>query len=347
MAEQPSQPAIDPKSRQGWLDSFVQTTLSSLVSKILAAVTIIGTAATLLTFVLTPTIDQPVRIFGLVASSAVLIIIVAVYGFRSIYLLSGKVNQLSLELDNSWTQVRDLNTEKQEWASNAETPSRATRIAAAVYGIIYNSQSVHCRLMQDGGFSVSNELEMTSLVSGLRSVEQELVAPHSPVDLEHALELQVTEPDDKTILLAADIVKNAHDRVFWELKATPEFKKGRKVKFSYTEKLPAGSFAMTKDEMETRDLAWEYWFLHIRRPTVKLAMQITLPAHFFPEKWEYDVWYGWRGQATHMEELHRVSLQDSFRTDLNKKEEMLTISLSVTDPIQGLFYCIKWLPPKG
>jgi len=345
-----STPIVDANTSQpvriGWVARLVQATWKSFRAKLVAAIAFIASVTAVLTFVLNPSIPRPLRLVGAIGFSLLLVGLAIYYTATSLITLAREGERLAVELDRAWEQVRSLNLEKEEWQKEPGTPSLAARLASALYGMVYYIYNMDCTLENTGAFLIKSSLNLAATIGGIRNIEHHVTAPHAPEEWDQVIELAAEDKDDKTVLLEPVIVEKTARRLYWNLKAVPGFKEGNRIEYSYKETLPAGSFAMTTEEMVNRGLEWEYFYVRITRPTEKLVFSVTMPPNFTPEKWDFDVWFGWRGQERHAPEYYRIVENKYWQVNRIPRTEQIRLQLHVDYPIQGLYYAIKWRPPK-
>jgi hypothetical protein len=332
-------------SNSGWVRRVVNSTWHSFIAKFIAAIGLLAALAGLTTFALGQTMTTQVRLAGMVVSFLLLGGLTLFYGGRALVRLAKEGETLAKELDEAWKQVNSLNDEKKQWESNAEVPSRLCRLASAVFGFVYYDHRVECHLSRDGAFDILTTLKMAAKIDGVESIEHMVSAPHAPENWDDVIDLTATDKDDQSVRLTYQVLDRSAKTLYWLFRALPELPKGHRIEYSYSERLPADSFAMDKSKMQSRNLEWEYFAVRISYPTERLQFTVDLPAGFVPEHRAYDIWFGTRNKVRHVQEHVRVTESEFWHTARNSKSDQLQLRLNVDSPIQGLYYVIKWIPP--
>ena len=60
--------------------------------------------------------------------------------------------------------------------------------------------------------------------------------------------------------------------------------------------------------------------------------------------WDFDIWLGAKAQARHVAEYFRVINDEGWEASWSETQVALHLQLKVRNPIQGLYYVIKWRP---
>jgi len=332
-------------SRTGWMKRVLRASMRSFRARLVVALGILGSLVGILTFSLGPTLTPQLRTAGLAISIVAFTTIVLFHTVRALVALAREGEWLAKDADTAWSQVRSLNQEKKEWQEQPDTPSRLTRLASALCGVVYYNHVTDGTLKHDGAFELVSRLAMAATVSGVDSIEHHVYAPHAPEQWDQAIELTAQDKDDKSVRLMPVIVEKSAQRLEWLLKAIPEFKRNDRIEYRYKEDVPPGSFAMTRKELFERNMQWESMDVFAEWPTERMSLSVKMPAGFVPADHDFDVWFGVHNKLRHQQEYARLRALDFWRINRNPQTNEIVYTLDVTFPIQGLHYAIKWIPP--
>jgi len=213
---------------------------------------------------------------------------------------------------------------------------------SAFFGLRRKEYATRFDLTSDGAADINSTVSLVATTSNIKSVEHYRSAPHAREDGDSiGIELLKVGGDKNTGNL--DIVSANSRSASFRIAFQPSLAKGDGVEYSLLEKLGPGSFAMSYDDLQRRKMEWEHCAVRITWPTAGLFMRVTFPLRYVVSEVEYDVWLG-NAQVRHMDEFTRIHNASGFLDGTQNGKNCL--DLRVAYPIHGLFYVLKWKPPR-
>jgi hypothetical protein len=209
------------------------------------------------------------------------------------------------------------------------------------YGRAYEELIAHCTIRKDGSAAFRREVELVAY-SAITNIDVYMQLPEGPPSGGGQLELAKVESLTRHRRIIAEPNTTSSGHMNLKMQFSPGLESGHHVRYQVAEESPPGLYAITG--REERKMPYDYFAWDITIPTKSLEMKVFFPEGVRPHDFEPDVWHALgQGQSTYDLEYSRVkgSLID------RQEGAFYTLVFTVTHPILGLTYVIRWTPPRA
>ena len=285
-------------------------------------------------------------IFDFFVSPTLQSILIGVIVLVALYFLALTINAVNKGLLQRLSQevTRNLPPEPPPTIVHTVSPAeQAYSYFASRYGIGYDLIQVHWTIANDGSATLQRIIEIEAF-SKIENLDTYLLIPESSE--ERQIDFVAVDSLTKGRTVSLSDVKKELGRLSALTTISPPLNKGEKIRYSMSEKLPKGLYAidLTSDELSKRESDYDYCGWNINRPTRKISVQVEFPQFFKPNIFSSEVRYasasGFASVRTHYEEEQK----STPTLTLGPAGDRFLLKLEVDYPMLGLIYILRWRP---
>jgi len=239
--------------------------------------------------------------------------------------------------------ARTLIQERIHKSEPVPSPRVWYQIAASSIGVAKDNLSIITDIHDlDGTTEARVSMDVRAVTQDVRLLEHHYSIPNFPGG---SIEDLVKLLDIRSAHKVTPKTRQQNElTIIYSFEIHPRVQRGKILPLSFRRESPAGTYAMTLQESKGRGEDDQVKYLLVRYPSNHLHSEVIFPLGYTPQGHTFDVWFG-TGRVRHQPEYTRIETDKAYQ-EKYIEDGRFSMILDVEYPCVGLYYVLRWNPPK-